>query len=179
MGGLERVLIAGISGSGKTTLAKALEARLGLPRHELDALHHGPGWVKRPQFEDDVAAFAAEPRWVTEDQYHGLLGELLSRRADTFVWLDLPRSAVMRQVIRRSLVRAITGRELWNGNRESFRHWVDPEHPIRQAWAEHARKRRAVPERIAANPHLSVIRLTSSRAARRWSASLPRQTVDE
>jgi adenylate kinase family enzyme len=170
--GLERVLIAGISGSGKTTLAKALEARLGLPRHELDALHHGPGWVKRPRFETDVEAFAAESRWVTEDQYHALLGELLWNRADTLVWLDLPRSAVMRQVIRRSLARAITGRELWNGNREGFRDWLDPGHPIRWAWTQHARKRRAVPERIAANPHLSVIRLTSSRAARRWPASL-------
>lgn len=171
---MERVLITGISGSGKTTLAKAVEARSGLPRHELDALHHGPGWVKRPEFEADVEAFAAESRWVTEEQYHALLGDLLWSRADTLVWLDLPRSAVMRQVIRRSFGRAITGRELWNGNREYFRHWLDPEHPIRRAWTHHARDRSVTAERIAAHPHLTVVRLTSSRAARRWPASLPR-----
>lgn len=74
---MDRVLISGVSGAGKTTAAKALQARLGLPRFELDAFHHGPGWVKRPEFEDEVAAFAAQPRWVTEDQYHHLLGDLL------------------------------------------------------------------------------------------------------
>ncbi len=33
------------------------------------------------------------------------------------------------------MARALTRRELWNGNRESFRNWLDPEHPIRWAWA--------------------------------------------
>jgi adenylate kinase family enzyme len=90
---VERVLITGISGSGKTTLAKAVEARSGLPRHELDALHHGPGWVKRPEFEAEVGAFAAESRWVTEEQYHALLDDLLWSRADTLVWLERTGSA--------------------------------------------------------------------------------------
>jgi hypothetical protein len=30
-------------------------------------------------------------------------------------------------------VQATTRRELWNGNRETFRDWLDPDHPIR--WA--------------------------------------------
>jgi adenylate kinase family enzyme len=169
---MDRVLIAGISGSGKTTLARALEQRLGLPRHELDALHHGPGWAKRPEFEAEVGAFAAGERWVTEEQYHSVLGDLLWRRADTVVWLDLPRATVMRQVVRRSFLRAALRSELWNGNRESFRGWLDPEHPIRWAWRQHARKRIAVAERIAENPHLKVVRFTSARDVRRWAQSL-------
>lgn len=168
---MDRVLIAGISGAGKTTMARVLEARLGLPRYELDALHHGPGWVKRPEFEADVARFAAEARWVTEDQYYGPLGDLLWRRADTLVWLDLPRRDVMRQVIRRSVVRAATRRELWNGNRESVRGWLDPGHPMRWAWSQHYRKRFTVAERIEEHPHLTVVQLASTEDVRRWSAS--------
>ena len=164
---MNRVLIAGVSGSGKTTLARRLEARLDLPRHELDALHHGPGWVKRAEFEAEVEAFSAGERWVTEEQYHSLLGDLLWQRADTLVWLDLPRARVMRQVVRRSFVRAVMRSELWNGNRESFRRWLDPGHPIWWAWRQHPRKKIVTAERIAANPHLRVVRLTSRREVRR------------
>lgn len=167
---MSRVLVAGISGSGKTTLAKVIETQLGLPRHELDALHHGPGWVKRTQFETDVAAFADDPQWVTEDQYYGTLGALLWQRADTVIWLDLPRPTVMCQVVSRSFVRAATRTELWNGNRESFRDWLGPEHPIRWAWKHHARKRQEIAARISAHPQVSVVRLASAREVRLWAA---------
>jgi len=163
---MDRVLVAGISGAGKTTFARSLSARLGLPRYELDALHHGPGWVKRPEFEADVAAFSTGPRWVTEDQYGRFLGDLLWDRADTVIWLDLPRRTVMWRVIRRSVARALTQRELWNGNRENWRDWIDPEHPIRWAWSGHAAKREAVAARIARHPDITVIRLRTARQAR-------------
>ena len=168
---MNRVLIAGISGSGKTTLAGALASRVGLPQHELDALHHGAGWVKRAEFEAEVAQIAAGERWVTEDQYFRLLGDLLWRRADALVWLDLPHATIMRQVVRRSVVRAATRRELWNGNRETFRDWLDPDHPIRWAWSQHAQWRGKVEDRIAAHPHLRVIRLTSRSDVRRWACA--------
>lgn len=167
---MQRVLIAGISGAGKTTLARDVAVRLGLPQHELDALHHGPGWVKRAEFEDEVAQIAAEDRWVTEDQYYRLLGDLLWRRADTLVWLDLPRATIMRQVVRRSVVRAATRRELWNGNRETFRGWLDPDHPMRWAWSQHSEWRAKVVDRIAAHPHLHVVQLTSRNDLRRFRA---------
>ncbi len=165
------MLIAGISGSGKTTLARRLGSRLGIPHHELDALHHGPNWRKRPEFDADVEAFSAGSSWVTEDQYHSALGDLLWERADTLVWLDLPRRTVMRQVLRRSFVRAATGRELWNGNRESFRDWTGPDHPIRWAWSQYDRKRDQTAARVLHHRHLTVIRLTSPEAATRWSRS--------
>ncbi|MBB2740702.1 UNVERIFIED_ORG: adenylate kinase family enzyme [Microbispora rosea subsp. rosea] len=169
---MNRVLIAGISGAGKTTMARALERRLGLPRHELDALHHGPGWTKRPEFESDVDGFSSAPRWVTEDQYHSFLDDLLWERADTVVWLDLPRRTVMHRVVRRSLARAASRKELWNGNRESVRDWVDPGHPIRWAWSQHGRKRTTTLERVGRHPHLTVVRLRTAGQARRWLATV-------
>ena len=46
-------------------------------------------------------------------------------RADTVVWLDLPRSQVMRQIVSRTFRRVLTREELWNGNRE----------PVENLWA--------------------------------------------
>lgn len=165
---MERILISGISGAGKTTLSRRLQDRLGLPHHELDALHHGPGWTRRARFAADVESFSAGPRWVTEDQYHSVLEDLLWRRADTLVWLDLPRRTVMGRVVRRSVSRALTRRELWNGNRESFAQWLEADHPVRWAWSQYARKREKTLERIGRHPGLVVVRLDSPGAVRRW-----------
>ncbi|MET9216214.1 MULTISPECIES: P-loop NTPase family protein [unclassified Nocardia] len=169
---MQRILISGISGAGKTTLAGALADRLALPRRELDALHHGPGWVKRPEFEAEVEQFTAGPRWVTEDQYRRWLGDLLWTRADTVVWLDLPKRTVMTRVVRRSFTRAVTGRELWNGNRESFRHWPDHDHPIRWAWSRYEDRRVRTEELIGRFPELTVVHLTSAGDVRRWLRGL-------
>lgn len=170
---MERVLISGISGAGKTTLAGKVAGRLGVPRVELDALHHGPGWVKRVEFEREVEEFTAGARWVTEDQYRSALGDLLWTRADTVVWLDLPKRTVMSRVVRRSFGRAVTGRELWNGNRESFRHWHHADHPIRWAWSRFHQRREHTLALIERYPEVEVVRLTSAAAVHAWFDGLP------
>jgi adenylate kinase family enzyme len=159
---VDRVLVAGSTGSGKTTLAKALAARFGMPRFELDALRHGPGWVNRPEFEADVRRFSAGDRWVTEDQYHTVLGDLLWQRADTVVWLDWPRRVVMTRVVRRSVARAVTRTELWNGNRESWRGWLSADHPVWWAWSQFERKRHTVLEYARKHPDVHLVRVASA-----------------
>jgi adenylate kinase family enzyme len=79
------VTVAGVSGSGKSTLARRLGALLGLPYTEMDALHHGPGWTRRPTFESDVRALVTADRWVCEWQYDDAR-PLLAARADLLVW---------------------------------------------------------------------------------------------
>ena len=64
-----RVLVAGVSGSGKTTLAGRIAAITGEPHTEIDSLFHGPGWVTRPEFLDDVRDFSSADSWTTEWQY--------------------------------------------------------------------------------------------------------------
>jgi len=39
-------------------------------------------------------------------------------KADSLVWLDMPRRTVMRRVVVRTIRRVATREELWNGNRE-------------------------------------------------------------
>jgi adenylate kinase family enzyme len=166
---MRRILVGGISGAGKSTLAAALAARLDVPHYELDRFYHGPSWTPRPSFVADVLGFADLPAWICEDQYHDMLGEVLWRRADTLVWLDLPLRTVMSRVVRRSLARVLTRRELWNGNRETWRALLfDPGHPVRWAWTQHGRRRRDTAARIARHPHLTVVRLATAGQVRRW-----------
>lgn len=166
-----RVLVAGGSGSGKTTLAGRVAGRLGVPHVEIDALFHGPGWTPRPEFEADVERFSNGPAWVTEWQY-GAVRPMLAERADLLVWLDLPRSTVMRQVVRRTVGRRLLRRELWNGNVEAplWTILTDEEHIIRWAWRTHHTWPPRVAEAGARRPGLPVVRLRSHAEADRWLA---------
>jgi adenylate kinase family enzyme len=175
---MRRVIVAGISGSGKTTLAGRLAGRLGVAHVELDALRHGPGWRPRDEFERDAMAAAEQPGWVVDGDY-AAVRDLFWERADTLVWLDLPRAVVMVRVIRRSAARAVLRRELWNGNRERLRDWLDPQHPIRWAWSQHGRRRRELEARVA-DPRfagLRIVRLRRAGDAGRWLAAVARQPL--
>ncbi|WP_432547628.1 P-loop NTPase family protein [Kineococcus sp. SYSU DK004] len=164
-----RVLLAGTSGSGKTTTAARVAELLGAPHVEIDALFHGPGWVPRPGFVDDVHRFSAGPAWVTEWQYDQVL-QHLAERADLLVHLDPPRRVVLRQVVRRTLERRLRRQELWNGNVEpplrTF--WTDPEHVVRWAWNTHPRTAARVQALRRDRPDLPVVRLRSRAEVRRW-----------
>lgn len=167
----QRVLVAGASGAGKTTLAAAVSALLDLPHTEIDGLYHGPGWVPRPEFLDDVQTLAAAPRWVTEWNYRAARPLLLAR-ADTLAWLDLPRAQVLAQVLARTLRRRLGRIVLWNGNVEPplWTFLTDPEHVVRWSWHTHrkaADRVRAVLAGLDGN-RVRVVRLGSHAQARRW-----------
>jgi len=167
----QRVLVAGTSGAGKTTLAARVGTVLDLPHIEIDALFHGPDWVPRTTFDDDVRRFADGPRWTTEWQYDSVR-PLLAERADLLVWLDVPRSRVMTQVVRRTLRRRLLRQQLWNGNVEPpLRTFLtDPEHIVRWAWTTHGRTAERVRELGRQRPELPVVRLPDRRAADAWVA---------
>jgi adenylate kinase family enzyme len=170
---VQRVLIAGSSGAGKSHLARIVAARLKLPYVELDSLYHGPNWTPRPEFLADVRRVAAKPRWVSECQYASARPILLAR-ADTLIWLDFRRLTVMHRVIRRSLIRAATRRPFFNGNTETFRSWLDPEHPIRWSWSRHPELADRIRTEAAAHPAAELVRLRSPRQVRRWVRGLSR-----
>jgi adenylate kinase family enzyme len=108
----------------------------------------------------------ATDRWVIDGNYSSAQQDLAWARADTVVWLDLPRPLVMRRVITRTIRRAVTREQLWNGNREPLTNFyrLDPDQNIiRWAWVKHpvyaARYRAAIDD--PANGHLSFVRLRS------------------
>ena len=174
-----RVLVAGTSGSGKTTLAARIAAALDAPHVEIDSLFHGQAWTPRPSFEADVHRFTAGPTWVTEWQY-GAVRAHLADRADLLVWLDLPRSLVMRQILRRTLIRRLRRQRLWNDNLEPplWTAFTDPEHIVRWAWKTHHKTTRRVTDLHARRPDLAIVRLHSHTDAARWLCGPLHQAKD-
>jgi adenylate kinase family enzyme len=173
---VRRVSVVGNSGSGKSTLASKLAAILGVPHLELDSVFHQPGWEPLPadEFQWVVELQAGEDGWVIDGNYNAVR-PIVWARADTVVWLDLPRRTVMRQVTWRTVRRTVTREELWNGNREplvNFLSWVPEESIISWAWHSHAKYRTRYGAAAAdpANAHLTFIRLTSRRDATRFLA---------
>ena len=165
----QRVLVAGTSGAGKTTLARAVAGVLDCSHVELDSLHHGPGWTKRPEFEDDVHRIVAGASWVSEWQYAAMRDVLLAR-ADLLVWLDLPRWLVMARVVRRTLRRRIRREVLWNGNVEPpLRTFLtERDHIVRWAWRTHSRTGSRVVTASAGRPELVVVRLSTRAQVSAW-----------
>ena len=164
---MRRVSVVGGSGAGKTTLARQLAAQLGVPHIELDAIFHQPGWKPLPpqQFARRVSAAAAGDGWVIDGNY-SIVRQLVWRRADTVIWIDLPRRTVMRWIIWRTVRRLITGRELWNGNRERWRNlltWDPEESVISWAWHRYGTYRERYSAAMAdpASGHLVFIRVTT------------------
>jgi adenylate kinase family enzyme len=174
---MRRVSVVGNSGSGKSTLAKTLAARLAVPHIELDAIFHQPGWTPLPaeEFAGRVGAAAAADGWVIDGNYSAVR-PLVWARADTVVWLDLPRAVVMRGIIWRTLRRAVSRAELWNGNREPWQNFFrrDPEASvIAWSWYRHAvyRERYAAAALDPAWAHLRFVRITSRHDLREFLAS--------
>jgi adenylate kinase family enzyme len=175
---VRRVHVVGTSGSGKSTLSRRLAAHLGAPWIQLDALFHQPGWTPLPEaeFRSEVARRIAAESWVVDGNY-SVVRDLVDARADTVVWLDLPRPVVMRQIVGRTLRRLVTGAELWNGNRERWRNLcsLDPhESVIVWSWTTHGPIRDRM-EAACATPEfarLTVVRLRTRREVERFAARL-------
>jgi adenylate kinase family enzyme len=164
---VRRVSVVGNSGSGKSALARALAARLGVPHVELDAIYHQPGWQALPEedFRAKVAAVTAADGWVVDGNYSSVR-DIVWSRADTVVWLDLPRRTVMRQLVWRTARRAALRIELWNGNRERWRNFLarnPDESIIVWAWQRHAvyRARYLAATTDPAWHHLMFVRIRS------------------
>lgn len=115
-------IIATASGCGKTTVGRELASRLDVPYVELDAIHWQPGWTELDAVElrRRVEPLVARDAWVIDGSYRGKLGDLVLERADTVVWLDLPRRIWLPRLVVRTLRRTLTREELWSGNRETL-----------------------------------------------------------
>jgi adenylate kinase family enzyme len=145
-----------------------------VPHVEFDALFHGPGWTARPSFTADVDAATAASAWVADGNYSATR-ELVWARADTVVWLDLPRLLVEWQVVTRTARRLLLRTPLWNGNRERWRDLPRASHPIRWSWQKHGKYRRVYGARFAdpAYAGKALVRLGSRRQVGDWISTLP------
>jgi adenylate kinase family enzyme len=168
-----RISVVGGSCSGKTTLARRLSAQLDVPHIELDALHHGPNWDEAPAelLQQRVQdALAESPGgWVVDGNYHGKIGRLVLDEAELVVFLDPPFVTALRRSLWRTFSRAVTGKELWNGNRETFRNAFSRYSIPLYVLRTHRGVRVKMAERLAGD---NVVRLRSQRDVERWLQSL-------
>ena len=167
-----RIVIAGVSGNGKTTLGRRLALKLGVPFTELDALMHQPVWVpaETETFRLEVeAVMDASDGWVLDGMYQQQLGDLVLRRADTLIWLDQPLPLVLGRLVRRVVTDIVTKRDLFNGNRQTWRFaFFTRDSLIGFAIKSHFKRRREWPAAIGAPPNLEIVRLRSPREVERW-----------
>jgi adenylate kinase family enzyme len=178
---VQRVSVVGCSGSGKSTLARRLSGVLGVPHIELDALHWGPDWsaASAEELSERVLEATAADAWVVDGNYQSKLGTLVWERADTVVWVNPPRWRVMWRSVSRIVRRAVTGQELWNGNRESWRgllFWRGESSILWWAWTSYPRTQLRYESAMAdpQNRHLVFHRLRTSKDVDRFLASLAR-----
>jgi adenylate kinase family enzyme len=167
-----RVVVVGVSGNGKTTLSRRLGARLGLPVTELDALCHQASWTEADDedFCRDVEAAMSSPQgWVLDGLYQRKIGDLVLREADTLVWLDQPLPLVLRRLVTRAVKDIVTKRDLFNGNRQTWRFaFFERDSLVGFAIKQHFKHRRNWPAGLAEHSNLQIVRLRSPREVEAW-----------
>jgi len=127
---MQRVLVIGSGGSGKSTVAAKLGELLNLEVNHLDKYFWSPGWVEPPRDEwiKTVTELTDRDSWIMDGNYSGTL-ELRLQKADTIVFLDLPRVLCMWRIVKRFFVyRRGTRPDMAEGCRENlnleFVEWV-------------------------------------------------------
>lgn len=142
----QRISVVGTAGVGKTTFARALADRLNVSHIELDELHWGPGWqpAAAEEFRALVRERIRERAWIADGNYQSILGRLVWEHADAVVWLDPPRWVTIWRLVRRTAVRVIARKRLWNGNREgatALMFWRREESILWWSWTTYERNK--------------------------------------
>ena len=72
------------------------------------------------------------------------------------------------RLIRRSVVRTATNAEVFGGNRETLREWLNPDHPVWSAASTFRERREYLFDRTATSPHCRTMRFTAQREFEHW-----------
>jgi adenylate kinase family enzyme len=152
-----RIWIVGHCGAGKSYVCAKLAQRMGVEPTHIDDIHWNPGWVESVP-DDELRILDGITRrdaWVIDGNY-GHLRDAYGRRADLFIWLDLPFAITFPRLVWRCVSRAFTGEEICNGNTESWRQtFLSPRHSMLW-WAitSHRWRSRTLAADIPRSPHL-------------------------
>jgi adenylate kinase family enzyme len=163
---MRRVAVIGCGGAGKTTLARELGRRLDLPVLHVDGHYwRGAGARRGGEWAEIHGQLIAGDRWILDGMKPGLLAERLER-ADTAIFLDLPRRTCLRGVVARRLrhlgrVRSDTG--TYDRLERPFLRWI---------W-RFGRDVRPAVDAALGSCGCDVVVLRSRREIDCWVASLP------
>ena len=168
---MQRVAILGSGGAGKSALAAAIAERTGLPVVHLDVTYWKPGW-KQPSPEEFALALdaaVADERWILDGNFLRHDSEdPRFERADTVIFLDLPRTTCLWRVLKRRAQESGRPRsDLPEGCRESIDFTL-----LLWVWRYPDRNRPQVLALIGSLEEVDVHRLRSSADVRRFVESL-------
>lgn len=101
---MKRILILGEPGSGKTFCATKLAHILNIPIYHLDHYYYKPNWVvDRERFIAKQRKIIQGEAWIMDGNSSSTLTERLAR-ADTVIFLDIPRYKRLFRIIWRNLI---------------------------------------------------------------------------
>ncbi|MFX1369943.1 MAG: AAA family ATPase [Promethearchaeota archaeon] len=102
---MKRVLVLGPAGSGKSTFAENLAKKLDVPCIHLDSHYWRPNWIGTPKEEwpGIVQSLVAREEWVMDGNYSTSL-EMRIQRADTAIFLDIPRRISYWRILKRRIL---------------------------------------------------------------------------
>lgn len=174
-----RIHVIGISGSGKSALSRQIARTLDLPYSEMDDMFWRPGWTTASgsEFSTEIRQVVSRERWVLDGRQDFELHEVIGKRTQLLIWLDLPRHVVTYRALKRTLLRAAKREVLWAGNVEDWklalRAWY------RSSFRCFRQIRVQYSDLISRSyTHAAVVRLQSPRQVRAFLSQLDTNAVD-
>ncbi len=167
---MKRILVIGNSGAGKSTLAKRISICLNLPFFPSDPFYWEPGWKPAPADKvfQQVRDVTFCESWILDgnfDEYH----EFVWGQADCIVWLDYPRSVILKQVSIRNFRWLLTHEPVWSGNRMTLRRAISG---IRHALRSYPMKKKNYPCWLAELSGTSWYRFRTKQDTEAWLKSI-------
>ena len=121
---MKKVNVIGTTGSGKSTFSKELADKLACPYFQMDELFWKPSWGESTdeEFIPKIEEVVLGESWVLDGNY-SRTNNIKWEAVDVVVWIDYSYLRTFFQLLKRTIVRAISKKELWpnTGNRESIR----------------------------------------------------------
>ncbi|MFX0108386.1 MAG: AAA family ATPase [Candidatus Hodarchaeota archaeon] len=101
---MKRVLVLGPSGSGTSTFSKKLADILQIPCIHMDLHYWKPHWVEstKEEWNEKVKELISRDKWVMDGNYSTSLDMRLDR-ADTAIFLDIPRWLSLFRILKRRI----------------------------------------------------------------------------
>lgn len=115
-------MIIGSGGAGKSTLARALGEKLNIKVIHLDTLLWKPNWHQVPRAEQIKIQeqIVQDKEWIIDGNYGGTM-DIRLQKADTIIFLDIPRIICIYRAIKRSIQYKNKSRpDMVEGNKEKF-----------------------------------------------------------
>lgn len=99
---MKRIMIIGPGNAGKSTLAIKLGKSLNLPVYHLDKIFWLPNWVTidREKFIEEQSKITLMDQWIIEGDFKKTY-EIRAKRADTIIYLNLPRRVIIPRFFKR------------------------------------------------------------------------------